>query len=101
MSPQLALLACCAFVGWLFREDMKWRRLPSAALWIAGIWVAIAGSRSPTYWTAYLGLGGGVQSNLEGSPLNFLITAALILAALFVLQRRRFSWGAFIQENKS
>jgi exopolysaccharide production protein ExoQ len=101
MAPSLALLLCCGFVAWLFREDMKWRRLESGALWIAGFWVAIVGSRSPAYWTAYLGLGGGVESNLEGSPVSFLITTVLIVAAMLVLRRQGINWSAVIQENKA
>jgi len=101
MAPSLALLLCCGFVAWLFREDMKWRRFESGALWIAGFWVAIAGSRSPTYWMAYLGLSGGVQNDVEGSPLNFLIATTLILAALFVLRKRGLNCSAFVQNNKA
>jgi exopolysaccharide production protein ExoQ len=80
---------------------MKWRRLESPALWIAGIWVAIAGSRSPTYWTSYLGLGGAPTSNLEGSPLNFVISTLLIVAALLVLRNRGYTWSAFARANKA
>jgi hypothetical protein len=101
MSPFLAFLLCCGVSAWLFREDMKWRRLESPALWIAGIWVAIAGSRSPTYWTDYLGLGSSAQSNLDGNPLNFLITSLLIVAALLVLSNRGYNWSAFAKANKS
>jgi exopolysaccharide production protein ExoQ len=101
MAPSLALLLCCGFVAWLFREDMKWRRLESGALWIAGFWVAIAGSRSPASWMTSLGLSGGVQNDVEGSPLNFLIATTLILAALFVLGKRGLNWGAFVQGNKA
>src|SRR5688572_5771681 len=101
MPPFLAFLLCCGFVAWLFREDMKWRRLESPALWITGIWVAIAGSRSPSYWTSYLGFGSQSGSNLDGNPLNFLITSLLIVAALLVLRKRGYAWSAFIQANKS
>jgi exopolysaccharide production protein ExoQ len=100
MAPSLAFLLCCGFAAWLFREDMKWRRLESPALWIAGIYVAIAGSRSPTYWTNYLGLGEGSKSNVEGSPLNFLITTALMVAALVALRQRGLNWPSLIRGNK-
>jgi O-antigen ligase len=88
-------------VAWLFREDMKWRQLESKALWIAGIWVAIAASRSPTYWTSYLGLGGVAVNNVEGSPVNFLCSATLIVAACLVLRQRRLNWSAVVQGNKA
>ena len=101
MSPRIALLVCCGFIVWLFREDMKWRRLESKALWIAGIWVAIAGSRSPTYWMSYLGLSGAPGSDVEGSPVNFVITAALIVAGLLVLRQRGLSVSSFVHGNKA
>lgn len=80
---------------------MKWRRLESGAVWITAIWVAIAASRSPVYWTAYLGLGGVAANNVEGSPVNFLCSAGLIIAAWLVLRRRRLNWSALIQGNKA
>ena len=101
MPPYLALLLCCGFVAWLFREDMKWRRLESPALWISGIWVAIVGSRSVTYWTSYVGLGGATQNNIEGSPVNFLFSTAVIGAALLVLRRRGLKWSDFVRANKA
>jgi O-antigen ligase len=101
MAPLLAFVACCGLLAWLFREDMKWRRLESGAMWIPGIWVAIAGSRAPMYWTAYLGLGGGVESNVEGSPVNFLIATGLIAAAMYVLRQRGLNLGAVVRENKA
>src|SRR4051812_19088022 len=100
MTSLSALLLCCGFVAWLFREDMKWRRLQSPALWIVGFWVAIVSSRSPTYWTSYLGLGGSAKSDIEGSPVNFVITAILVVAALLVLRRRGLKWGTVIKSNK-
>src|SRR4051812_11041636 len=101
MYSELMFLLCCGFIAWLFREDMKWRRLESGALWIAGFSIAISGSRSVTYWTVYLGLGGGVDSNVEGSPVNFVIAMALIGSALFVLRKREINWSAVVRANKT
>ena len=96
MVPKLALLFGLAFVFWLFRRDMRWRRLPSAALWIPGVWLAMASSRQMSFWLGAMGFGGGASgggegeaSNLEGSPVNVIFNGSLFLITLVVLHRRR------------
>src|SRR5262245_32528060 len=102
--PQLALLLGCAFIWWLFRRDMRWRRLPSSALWIPGIWLALGSSRQLSFWVSVVGLGGGGSSeasNLEGSPVNAVFNSGLFLVAILTLQRRRFAWSRFTTQNKA
>jgi O-antigen ligase len=48
-----------------------------------------------------LGLGGGGSSDLEGSWQNSATLLILIIAALWMLARRRFSWGCFVGKNKA
>ncbi len=99
MSPQLALLLCVGFILWLFRSDIKLRRLPSLDLWIPGIWLAIIGSRPLGYW---LGGGGGVDDTaVEGNPINQIVQGGLMLASLVILHRRAFDWGGFLRANKA
>ncbi|HPY31737.1 MAG TPA: O-antigen ligase family protein [Verrucomicrobiota bacterium] len=99
MPPQLALLLCIGLIIWLFRVDMKLRRLSSHALWIPGIWLAIIGSRPLGYW---LGLDvGAAGTAVEGNPINLVVQGGLMLAAGVILQRRNFDWGEFFRDNKA
>jgi hypothetical protein len=99
--PALALLSGFVFIGWMFGRDKRWRQLPSTALWIPGIWLAISSSRQLSFWFEQLGLGGGGSSNLEGSPINVIFNMSLFLIALLVLTRRRFSWMQWAFSNKA
>jgi exopolysaccharide production protein ExoQ len=101
MPPQLMLWLGIGFAFWLFRLDRAWRRLPSAALWIPGIWLAMASSRQMSFWLGSVGLVGGGTSNLEGSPVNVIFNGSLFLITLVVLYRRGFSWGEFTAANKA
>jgi len=100
MPPKLALLLGTAFVLWLLHRDMSWRRLPSPALWIPGLWLSICSSQAPAYWLSMMGLGGGA-SRLEGSPINTVFNGSLFLVAILVLRGRNFSWGEFFSANKA
>src|SRR5258705_4138514 len=101
MSSKVALLIGIAFVWWLFRMDMRWRQLPSRALWIVGLWLALASSRSPGFWLYAFGFGGGGSSNLEVNPVTVVANGSLFLVAIVVLSRRAFSWGQFALANKA
>ena len=96
MIPTLALLAAFALVQWLFVRDMRWRRLPSHALWIPAIWLAMGSSRQMSFWFYQLGLSG-----LEGNPINLIFNNGLFLAAIIVLYKRRFSWAQYAFANKA
>lgn len=99
MPRQLAFLIYVGFIIWLFRADMKLRRAGSWALLIPGLWLAITGSRPVTYWLGSYGDLG--TTNVEGNAINMVIFGALMVAALFVLQRRAFDWGAVLMNNKA
>ena len=101
MLPTLALLLGLAFIGWMFGRDRRWRRLPSRALWIPGVWLALASSRGIAFWLAQFGIGGGVSNNLEGSPVNVIFNTSMFLIAILVLIRRRFSWTQYALANKA
>jgi len=101
MQPQVPLLVGIGFACWLSYRDMRWRQLPSPALWIAGLWLAFASSRQLSFWFN-VGLGvGGESSNLEGSPINVVFNGGLFLAAVLVLGQRGFRWLKFCSANKA
>ena len=100
MLPQIALALNAVLVFWLFRRDMRLRELPSTALWIPAVWLAIIGSRGVTLWLAPMGINLGGTDNLEGSPVDMAVILGLMAAAVFVLYRRAFDWSAFIRQNK-
>ena len=101
MSPQLGLLLGFLFIAWSFYRDRRWRRLPSRALWIPGIWLAIISSRQLSFWLYHAGIGGGTSDNLEGNSINAAFNVSLFIAAVLVLRRRRFRWGYFASVNKA
>lgn len=101
MVSQLALGLSAVLIFWLFRRDMRWRRLPSRALWIPGLWLAIVSSRSISFWLSMGREGGGESDNLQGNPINVVFNSALFLAAIVVLHRRGFSWAGFASNNKA
>ena len=85
-------------------DARKRRALASAALralWIPGIWLALASSRPTSFWLAQVGVGGGASSNLEGSPVNVIFNGILFLLAIVVLKRRRFNWAQYALANKA
>jgi O-antigen ligase len=101
MLPRLALLLGCAFIAWMLGRDRRWRRLPSRALWVPAIWLALASSRPMSFWLAQVGFGGGASSNLEGSPVNVIFNGSLFLIAILVLSQRKFSWARYALANKA
>ena len=96
MNPFLPLLLCGCLIFWLFRLDGKWRQGTSRALLIPGTWLAILCSRPVSYWFAY-----GGDADSDGNPINTLIFASLLIAAIAVLVKRRFKWIGFISRNKA
>jgi hypothetical protein len=101
MKPTLALLFGLTFVGWMLGRDMRWRHLPSRALWIPAIFLAMVSSHQLSYWLYQVGLGSAQTTRLEGSPVNVVFNSSLFLAAILVLKKRRFSWLGFVWSNKA
>jgi O-antigen ligase len=100
MKPTLALLFGLAFIGWMLGRDRRWRPLPSRALWISAIFLAMASSHQMSYWLYQVGLV-SPTSRLEGSPVNVVFNGSLFAAAILVLNRRGFSWREFAWSNKA
>jgi O-antigen ligase len=101
MLSTLALPAAFALVLWLFARDMRWRRLPSHALWIPAILLALASTRAMSVWFYELGLLGSAADRSEGSAVNIIFNSGLFLAAIVVLYNRRFSWAHYAFANKA
>ena len=100
MPPIVALLFGYAVVFWLFRMDIKQRTLPSKAMWVPMLWLAIISSKPVSFWLGRIGLQSGGSSNLEGNSIDLVAYLVLIVAAAVILQRRHFSWGGFAARNK-
>lgn len=100
---QLALIASAGLTFWLLGRDIKQRQLPSKAIWIPTIWLAILGSRSVSSWLSALGLNysSGSSTNLEGNPVDMWVFLTLMLSAILILTwRKTFNWGTFALNNK-
>jgi exopolysaccharide production protein ExoQ len=100
MPAPLALLLTSLVIFWLFRWELRLRELPSSALWIPAVWVTLVGSRTITLWLLAVGINVTGNNNLEGSPVDMLVSLGLDIAAVVVLVRRSFGWGAFVRRNK-
>lgn len=88
------LIACCGFIWWLLRKDMAWRAAGSRALLIPGAWLAVQGSRPVSYW--FGGTGGS-----EANPIDTLVFAFLIGAAIVILVKQGFKWAKLAKRNKA
>jgi exopolysaccharide production protein ExoQ len=98
MPPTLALVLTLGFVAFLFRRDFREKPNVTSALWLPFIWMVLIGSRSPTMWLNAFGLA-SLGSPGEGNPIDALIYFALIIAGLYVLNRRHASLSEFVHNN--
>ena len=99
MPPQIATIVFALGILVLFLLDRDRKSQVSPALWIPVVWVSIGASRMVSQW---LGLGLVMESPdqySEGSPLDRLILAGLLVAGLIVLLVRGRSAGTFLREN--
>jgi exopolysaccharide production protein ExoQ len=96
---QIATIVYALGILCLFLLDRDQRIRTSKALWIPVIWLLIVGSRPISVW-----LGGGqslvtASQMLEGSPLDALVFASLLVAGIIVLIRRSRRTSALIKAN--
>ncbi len=92
MPPVLALLLCTAFVVLLLWLDRKQSLEVTRALWIPTIWILLIAGKPLGSWFR-------TGHNVESSPLDRTFITCLIIAALWILIRRRFDWPKAIKEN--
>ncbi|HQO79035.1 MAG TPA: O-antigen ligase family protein, partial [Thermodesulfobacteriota bacterium] len=72
----------------------------SWTLWIPLVWMLLAGSRYVSQWLA---LGTPIETEeayLDGSPIDRNVFLFLIIAAIYILLRRRIDWNRFFSQNK-
>jgi exopolysaccharide production protein ExoQ len=106
MGFWLALLVCAVGAMGLFYLDRDKARGPSNSLWLPVIWLWIVGSRPASAWLGiWLGIGqigtsnGGLDAQLDGSPMDALVFMALLAAGIVVLFRRSSRAGALLKAN--
>lgn len=90
MNPSLASLIYACGIAGLFYLDRDRTVHTSKALWFPTVWLAIVGSRATSAWLhIWFGFAtptGNVQ--LDGSPLDAAVFAALLAGAIVVLVMR-------------
>lgn len=97
MPPLLAALLTVVFVALLFLREAMGERKVSGALWLPVFWLAITGSRFVSQW---MGTGHeGIDSYMEGSPLDAIYFSILILAGAVVLVRRPIVVSTIVRNN--
>ena|ERR1017187_6630499 len=99
MPPILAFFLTLAFIGFLFRRDIREEPNITRAAYLPLVWLLIIETRSVCQWLNTFGLS-MVGSLEEGTPLDAAIYLLLILAALYVLNRRRVKLGEVVKSNR-
>jgi O-antigen ligase len=100
MPALFATFLCILFILYLFRLDLKHKLGGvSNAIWIPLIWMLIGGSRFISHWLAPGRPISGVESYIEGSPVDRIIFLALILVSFVILSRRRIDWSLILNRN--
>jgi O-antigen ligase len=98
--PPLALLLTIALVIWLFRRDFREKPNVTGALWVPLVWMFIIMTRFVSSWLGLFGLHVGGSSVQEGSPVDALGSAVLIVAGLRVLATRGIRLGEVVRYNR-
>jgi exopolysaccharide production protein ExoQ len=98
MNPSLASLVYACGVAGLFYLDRDKSIRTSKALWLPVIYLWIIGSRPISIW---LGMepASGVDTQLEGSPIDAAFFGVLLIAALSVLVHRARTTARFLNAN--
>jgi O-antigen ligase len=99
LPPTLALFLTVGFVIFLFRRDIRQRPNVTGALWLPLIWVLLMASRSVAQWLYILHFPVALGSLEEGNPLDALVYSSLIIAGLYVLNKREVSLSEVFGNN--
>ena len=101
LPPAIASFLTVAFIVFLFRRDIRQRPEVSGALWLPLIWLVITCSRGLSAWLNIFGLPvAGAQSVEEGSPLDAWFFFILILAGIYVLNKRQVRLSEIVRNNQ-
>jgi exopolysaccharide production protein ExoQ len=93
----IALTLVLLYVACLLWRDVSRRDGVSRHLWVVVLWAALVGSRPVSSW---LGSGdAGLDSYDDGSPLESLVYAALMLYGLVIVWARRTRLGPVVSAN--
>jgi exopolysaccharide production protein ExoQ len=96
----LALFLTICFVAFLFRREVREKPNVTGALWLPTLWLLIIGSRAVSEWLDLFGLHWGAGSLEAGSPLDASVYYILIVAGIYVLNKRRVQLSAIIRNNQ-
>ena len=96
-SSIASLIFACGIAGLLYLDREKSPRV-SMALWLPGLWIALIGSRPLSIW---LGFAPPANAQLEGSPLDAAVFAALLALAVVVLLGRRTRTRKLLVANRT
>jgi O-antigen ligase len=95
----IATAITVAFIYWLFRMDRHEGRRASWALWIPILWFGIICSRPVSYWLQPDRGSDFMNRYTESSPIDAAVYGLLILAGMFVLNRRAARLKQFLLLN--
>lgn len=106
MPPLIMTFVCVVGIAGLFVLNRDKGTRTSMALWIPVAWLFINCSRSVSMWMGVLGLGSPFPETnqaevyLEGSPLDRIVFAFLLIAGLMVLAGRIQRVGPFFRRMR-
>jgi O-antigen ligase len=98
MPPIIALFICLAFIGYVFWLEYNSSSDFSAALLIPLIWMFISGSRFISKWIRMAPA--QEEAYFEGSPIDAVVFAVLIIWAIIIIARRKVDWESLMIHNK-
>ena len=100
LPPTIALLLTVGFIIFLFRRDFREQSNVTSALWLPLIWMFITFTRALSEWLYILfGVHLGAVSLEEGSPLDATFYLTLIVAGMYVLNKRHVQLSKIVQNN--
>ncbi len=99
MPPLVALTFNLLFVVYLLVHDRKKKTNVTLSLWIPVIWLLITFSRPISFWFGLTGHLQSVDQLEDGSPVDRIIFALLIVAALIAISRRGVNFREVIRKN--
>lgn len=99
MSPLIATAFFFALILGLFWLDRDREVRTSKALWISVVWIAIACSRPVSLWFHTQSAVDPAQQVLDGSPVDRLVYAALLVGGIMVEVRRRKQFARLLRAN--
>src|SRR5688572_8197607 len=93
MPPQLALLIGLAFVAYAFATDRKRPGGGVPGLFWPSLWYVVVASRPVGAWFQLWGLPLPSSDGEDGSPLDRVFYAGLMIIGLRILAGRKFNWS--------